>query len=144
ARQEGDAVVVEIREPRAGGASRTIATFERFRGMSVSLRAVRCMGVRVVDGVPTLVSAVQQRWGQVQIGRAALPMPVGREQRVYEFAGRSLSADPHGGMIDLGRGLFGLLEPVANPGYVPGHLQWHSQPMLRHALLVPRWPGCDS
>lgn len=142
ARGDGTGIVVEMREPTPQGRVREIARFEKFRGMSVSLGLVRSAGVRTIEGAQTLVVAKCERWGEAATPLGRIALPFGDKFLCSEAPIRALSADAHGGMLDLGRGVNAFVEPVVNPSFnaaSPG-----ATALLRHALFVPAWQQCDS
>jgi hypothetical protein len=89
-----------------------------------------------------LVTAFHDRWGEIKIFGHKHYLPVGDKWRNQEGNALRLSPDPHGGLIDLGRGVAALLEPVVNPDYDPKTNRGTA--LLRHVLVVPQWPRCDS
>lgn len=141
ARKDGDRIVVEQRGARPGAVPVEIARFEHFRGIAMGGGVVRCAGVS--NG--GLEIATLRRWGTITL--PALPgarpviqrLPVGNQRAVSRDPVEVISPSGLGGLIDLRRGMIGLLEPVANPDYVaPG------QPLCLHTLSVPWSNGCDS
>lgn len=146
ARKDGEQVVVEQREPSAGGKANEIARFEQFRGISVALGRIRCAGVRTIDRARTFVVVELWRWGVLRLPgtRFLRELPVGDESRLLEYPLPQVSPDGHGGLIDLGRGVAGLLEPVANPDFDPKDDAKKNVQLLRHSLVVLGWSGCDT
>lgn len=134
ARVEGEAVAVELMEAVAEGNTREIARFETFRGLVVSANCVSAAGVR--DG-----RYVQHNWRRVtwMLAKPAVRFPVGEHGFVERVSLGAFSGEPHGGMLDLGRGVATFLEPVVNPDH-----EADGQPLLRHVLAVPDWNMCDS
>ena len=127
ARTDGKTILAEQREPKAGGKTREIGRYLAWRGFSVSDADVRCAGVREIEREHTFVLTT--------IDRAAAPVILDRPLP-------HISTEGHGGLIDLGYGVLGVLEAVTNPEYEPGVND--SAQMLRHTLAVWMWPGCDT
>lgn len=140
ARAEGAGVVVEMRG--IDGRTAELARFETFRGMCVMPGLVRMAGVRRVGGYPVLVVARCERWTELRTPFGPMILPFGDKRRVTEDAIDVLSRDAHGGMLDLGRGVCAFLEPVVNPDFDPSRPA--TTALLRHALWVFDWRGCDS
>lgn len=140
ARAEGAGVVVEMRG--TDGRSAELARYEIFRGMCVMPGLVRMAGVRKVDGVTTLVYTRCERRTEISTPAGRMVLPFGDKRQLDETTTDVISRDAHGGMIDLGRGVCGMLEPVVNPDFDasrPG-----ASALLRHTLFVFDWRGCDS
>jgi hypothetical protein len=123
ARSEADWIVAEQREPKANGGTRLIGRYEAWRGCSVADDAVRCAGVLAKSFVLTRMDRAEE----ISTQDTQLPY---------------ISPEGHGGMIDLGHGVFGMLEPVANPDFEPGVNE--TAQLLRHTLIVNGWSGCDT
>ena len=146
ARKLDTEVVVELREPKPEGKSRELVRYEAFRGMSRSLGRIRCAGIRVMDRARTFVVSELWRWGGVSVelpfGHSGHALPIGDNSELREYPLPQVSPDGHGGLIDLGRGVAGLLEPVVNPDFEPKVNE--GAQLLRHTMLVLGWPGCDT
>ncbi|MBZ0136872.1 MAG: hypothetical protein K8I27_10905 [Planctomycetes bacterium] len=126
ARKEGDGIVIELREPKAGGKATPVAVFESFRGCAITKDGVSVAGIRTIERSKVFV--------RVELVDAKEAKPT---ERVF----RQVSTDGHGGLINLGHGVTGMLEAVANPDY--DHKVQQGQ-LLRHTLLILNWYGCDS
>ena len=124
ARKHEEGVVVEL-HPTAGGAVTPVAEFETFRGCAIKESGVIVAGIRTVDRSKTFV------WIDVPFAEGAEPA-----ERML----RQVSTDGHGGLIDLGYGITGIVEAVVNPEY--DHASNKGQ-LLRHTLAVLDW-YCDS
>jgi len=143
ARADGNEIVAEQREPKPDGKARALGRYEVWRGCSVGLWEVRCAGVRKVDGSRSFVLTRLERWNEVALP-GALPrqIPGNAFTRIEDVPFRHISLDGHGGMISLGRGVAGMLEPLVNPDFdaaKPDAVQ-----LLRHSLLIFGWRGCDT
>lgn len=134
ARADGDAIVVELREAVADGATREIGRFEKFRGLVVSAGKVSAAGV--IQGRLVRHNLPRVTW---MIGKPWLRYPAGPHGLIERVSLGAISADPHGGMLDFGRGVAAFIEPVVNPDHADS-----GQPLLRHVLAVPDWNMCDS
>lgn len=142
ARRDGEAVVVEQRAPEPGAQGRELARLEHFRGLACGGLLVRFAGVR--QGRMTV--GVLARGGQVTVPawprpgrRVVAQLRLGDQRQVLLFDGQGISASGLGGLVDLRRGMFGLVEPAANPDHAR-----EGQPLCLHTLNVPALPGCDS
>ena len=148
ARKDGEDILAEMREPKADGETREIARFEAWRGCSVSMKRVRCAGVRTIERARTFVISDVYRWGEIVVPGPEEDfrrvIPVGDKLDVEDIPLPQISPESHGGMIDLGRGVFGLLEPVMNPEFDAAAKNPDKAQLLRHTLAVLSWPGCDS
>jgi hypothetical protein len=142
ARKDADEVVVEFREPRPDGKARTIARYAVYRGCTVSMRRVMCAGVRKLERANTFVLTDLHRWGEARLPGRRVWLPVGDRELARDFPLPHISPDGHGGMIDLGRGVMGVLEPVVNPEYDPARPE--AAQLLRHTLTVDNWTGCNT
>lgn len=142
ARKVGEEVAVELREPRPEGKARVIARFAAYRGCAVSMGRIQCAGVREIERSNTFVLTDLHRWGEVRAPGRRIWLPVGDRELVREFPLAHISPDGHGGMIDLGRGVMGVLEPVVNPEYDPAKPD--AAQLLRHTITIDNWPGCTT
>ncbi|MBX3474409.1 MAG: hypothetical protein KF754_08500 [Planctomycetes bacterium] len=140
ARSEGDRVSIEQMQPRADAAATQVALLDQFRGLASGGFVVRFAGVK--DRVLQLGALVRWRTlyaprpggGLQYVGR----LPFGPSRRVVMFAQPQASTSGLGGLIDLKRGMFGLIEPAANPDHAAD-----GQPICLHTLRVPPL-GLDS
>ncbi|MCB9933782.1 MAG: hypothetical protein H6841_10220 [Planctomycetes bacterium] len=142
ARKDGDEIVVELREPKPEGKARVIARYAAFRGACVALGRILCAGVREVERANTFVLTDLHRWGEVRLPGRTQWLPLGEREHLQDFPLAHISPDGHGGMIDLGRGVMGVLEPVVNPDYDPARPE--AAQLLRHTITVDNWAGCSS
>ncbi len=142
ARKDGDEVVVELREPKPEGKARAIARYAVYRGCCVSMRRIMCAGVRKIERANTFVLTDLLRWGEARLPGRRVWLPVGDRELARDFPLPHISPDGHGGMIDLGRGVMGVLEPVVNPEYDPASPD--AAQLLRHTVTVDNWPGCTT
>lgn len=126
ARGQDEGVVTEVREPSPDGKVTTLAVFETYRGCAVGPLGLTVAGVRTIDRNRAFV--------RVEFPSDAEAAPA---ERVF----RQVSTDGHGGLLDLGHGVTGLLEAVASPDYDYANNRGQ---LLRHTLLVLDWRGCDS
>ncbi|MBE7490261.1 MAG: hypothetical protein HS108_00650 [Planctomycetes bacterium] len=141
ARRDGEHVMIEQRPPEPGAVGRELARFDHFRGLVTGGLRVRFAGVRD---------------RRVQLGELSRLQPVTvpawprRGARVVAWVRRGpgrvvlrdapdVSASGLGGLVDPGRGLYGLVEPVANPDHALA-----GQPICLHTLRMPDLPGLDS
>ena len=148
ARKDGDDIVAELREPKLDGTTVKIARFEVWRGCSVSMQRVRCAGVRTVERARTFVIIDLYRWDEIEIptpeGEVRRILPGDDKLEVKDVLLPEFSPDGHGGLIDLGRGVLGLLEPVMNPDFDAETKDRDNTQLLRHTLSILSWPGCDT
>lgn len=128
ARKDGEAIVVELREPKPDGKATQVGTFILFRGCAVTPDGVIAAGVHKEKS-----SSVFRK----------IDLPRGEDAEPTIIDARHLSTDGHGGLIDLGHGVTGILEAIVNPAYDHETKRGQGQ-VLRHVLAVPRWPSCDS
>lgn len=126
ARQEGEGVVTELRAATPDAEPTTVAKFETFRGCAVKSDGVTVTGIRTIDRSKAFVV--------VEHSFAPDATPTDRVIR-------AVSTDGHGGWIDLGHGVEGVIEAVANPEY--DHAKQEGQ-LLRHTMAVLNWRGCDT
>lgn len=142
ARKAGEQVIVEQRPPEPDAVPVEITRFDHFRGLTSGGFLIRCAGVRdkrmevvVLERFTTIEVPAWPQDGMRVIAR----LPFGDGRTVHTFEAPALSASGLGGLIDLRRGLFAVLEPVANPDYAA-----QDQPLCLHTLYVPGLRGCDS
>ncbi len=149
ARKSGTGVVMEQRAATANATPTEIATFEHARGISVGPWAVSCVGVR--QGLLWAASLVRR--GKIELPLSPLQprhrwrfsLAFGGNRFVDEYPLANYSSSGLGGLVDVRRGKFAILEPAANPDALDEKGKPRdSQPLCLHTLVAPPFRGCDS